>query len=128
MPLDIGDKHSTLFRGLSGFWQKFFKDAPDIEAYYQAAEIYLGQAYLDLLGAILNIGVVDTPIFNKEYWKLFVIKENEVNFKQGITLADDRYIYDMPGDIVIILFLNLKYYLNGVRTLMLKIMTGTLGL
>ena len=105
MTLDIGDKHSTLFRGLSGFWQKFFKDAPDLEAYYQAAEIYLGQAYLDLLGAILNIGVVDTPIFNKEYWKLFAINETEVNFKEGPSLAEDSYIYDMPGDIVIADFL-----------------------
>ena len=101
MPLDIGDKYSTLFQGLSGFWQKFFKDAPDLEAYYQAAEIYLGQAYLDLLAAILNIGVVDTPIFNKEYWKLFAINENEVNFQQGESVAQDRYVYDMPGDIVI---------------------------
>jgi len=100
MSQDIGDNHSTLFRGLSGFWQKFFKDAPDIEAYYQAAEVYLGQAYLDLLSAILNIGIVDTPIFNKEYWKLFAIKETEVNFKQGIISADNRYVYDMPGDIV----------------------------
>ncbi len=105
MPLDIGDKNSTLFRGLSGFWQKYFKDAPDLEAYYQAAEIYLGQTYLDLLSAILNIGVVDTPIFNKEYWKLFAIKETEVNFELGPSVSEDRYVYDMPGDIVIADFL-----------------------
>ena len=105
MSLDIGDKCSVLFSGLSGFWQKFFKDALDIEAYYQASEIYLGQVYLDLLSCILNIGIVDTPVFNKEYWKLFTIKETELNFLAGITTTDDRYLYDMPGEIVNVDFL-----------------------
>jgi len=100
MPLDIGDKHSVLFRGLSGFWQKFFKDAQDIEAYYQASEIYLGQVYLDLLSSILNIGIIDTPVFNREYWKLFTVKETELNFMAGAVATDDRYVYDMPGDTV----------------------------
>lgn len=100
MALDIGDRNSVLFRGLSGFWQKFFKDAQDIEAYYQASEIYLGQAYLDLLGSILNIGIVDTPIFNKEVWKLFTIDETELDFVAGEATSEDRFYYDMPGEIV----------------------------
>lgn len=96
----IGDERSALFDGLSGFWQRFFKDSADIQAYYQASELYLGQVYLDLLSSILNIGIVDTPIFNKEYWKLFAIRETELNFVEGETVDDDRYYYDMPGDIV----------------------------
>ena len=66
MSFDTGDKNSVLFTGLSGFWQRFFRDAQDIEAYYRASETYLGQVYLDLLGSILNIGAIDTPILNKE--------------------------------------------------------------
>lgn len=100
MTLDAGDKKSTILQGLSGFWQRFFKDSGDIEAYYQASEIYLGQVYLDLLASILNIGLIDTPIFNREYWKLFLIKENDLNFVEGPSVAEDRYVYDMPGPIV----------------------------
>lgn len=105
MTQDIADKPSVLFGGLSGFWQAFFKDAPDLEAYYQAAEVYLGQVYLDLMSVILNIGAVDTTIFNKEYWKLFTVLETELNFQAGATVDDDRYVYDMPGDTVSINFL-----------------------
>lgn len=97
MGLDIGDRHSTLFTGLSGFWQKFFRDTQDLEAFYQASEIYLGQVYLDLLGAILNIGIVDTPVFNKEYWRLFLIDETQVHFHEGPSVMEDRFWYDMPG-------------------------------
>ena len=52
--IDIGDKHSVLLQGLSGFWLRFFKDVKDLEAYYQASEVYLGQVYLDTMAAILN--------------------------------------------------------------------------
>lgn len=105
MALDVGDKTSVLFDGLSGFWQTFFRDAPDIIAYYQAAELYLGQVYLDLMAAVLNIGAIDTPIFNKEAWKLFTVLETELNFKSGATANEDRYMYDMPGDVVSVDFL-----------------------
>ena len=105
MTLDVGDKTSVLFDGLSGFWQTFFKDAPDLIAYYQAAEVYLGQVYLDLMAAVLNIGAIDTPIFNKEAWKLFAVLETELNFRVGETSNENRYLYDMPGDIVSVDFL-----------------------
>lgn len=105
MGLDIGDRYSTLFTGLSGFWQRFFRDTQDLEAFYQASEIYLGQVYLDLLGAVLNIGLVDAPVFNKEYWRLFLIDETQVNFREGASVMEDRFWYDMPGTAVVTDFL-----------------------
>jgi len=105
MPFDTGDKRSALFAGLSGFWQRFFKDAQDIEAYYQASEVYLGQVYLDLLGAVLNIGIVDTPVFNREYWKMFPILETEINFQAGLNPTIGQYLYDMPDGSVSVDFL-----------------------
>lgn len=105
MVQDIGDKPSVLFGGLSGFWQAFFKDAADLEAYYQASEVYLGQTYLDLMSAVLNLGVVDTPVFNREMWKLFTVLETELNYRAGETVNEDRHLYDMPGDITSINFM-----------------------
>lgn len=99
-PFDIGDQASSLFRGLSGFWQRFFRDTSDLEAYYQASEQMLGQVYLDLLGAVLGTSLVDVPVFNKEYWKLFSIQENDLKYQQGVTVEDDRYLYDMPDSTV----------------------------
>lgn len=96
-PFEVDDYNSSLFGGLSGFWQKFFRDTKDLHAYYKASEQYLGQVYLDLLGSVLSTGLVDTPVFNKEYWKLFLIKENELSFVEGQYEIDDKYKYDMPG-------------------------------
>ena len=105
MAQDTGDKRSVLFQGLNGFWHRFFKDTPDLEAYYTAAEVYLGQVYLDLMASVLNTGIVDTPVFNKEYWKLFTIKETDLNYREGALAEDNRFIYDPPGDVVDVEFL-----------------------
>jgi hypothetical protein len=95
-----GDKSSVLFQSLSGFWQRFFRDTEDLEAFYQASETYLGQVYLDLMSSVLGTGLTDAPLFNKEQWKLFLIDETQIQFRQGVTSADDRYVYDPPGPVV----------------------------
>jgi len=100
MALTIGDFPSTLLYGLSDFWQRFFRDIEDLQAYYQASEMALGEAYLDLMATVLNTGVVDTPLFDKEFWRLFAIKENELQFQQGLAVSEDRFVYDMPGSSV----------------------------
>lgn len=99
-PLELGDYNSTLFDALNGFWQQFFRDTEDLQAYYQSSEIYLGQVYLDFLTLVLGTSVADVPVFNKEYWKLFPIRENGLQFSQGASVAEDRFVYDMPGDTV----------------------------
>lgn len=101
MAENFGDRTtSALLEGLSGFWQRFFKDTKDIAAFYEASTQYLGQVYLDLLSAVLNLGLVDTPIFNTEIWKLFAITEQDLLYREGSVAINDRYIYDMPGTIV----------------------------
>ena len=104
-PLQIGDRKSALFNGLSGFWTRFFRDTADLHAFYNASEIYIGQAYLDMLSDVLNTGIVDTPVFNKEYWQFFTVREDELDFIEGASVAEDRYRYDMPGSIRITDFL-----------------------
>lgn len=99
-PFDIGDYSSTIFRGLSGFWQRFFRDTKDLQAFYRASEQYLGQVYLDFLSNVLSTSVSNCPVFNKEYWKLFAINENEVVYREGVTAVDDRFVYDLPGSAV----------------------------
>lgn len=99
-PFEIDDYASSLFDGLSGFWQRFFRDTQDLHAFYRASEQYLGQVYLDLLGSVLSTGISDTPVFNKEYWKLFLIQERDLNFVESAYATEDRYKYDMPGTAV----------------------------
>jgi hypothetical protein len=104
-PFEIDDYASSLFDGLSGFWQRFFRDTNDLHAFYRASEQYLGQVYLDLLGSVLSTGINDTPIFNKEYWKLFLIQERDLSFVEGAYESEDRYRYDMPGTAVSLVLL-----------------------
>jgi hypothetical protein len=99
-PYELPDYASSLFQGLSGFWQRFFSDTADLEAFYQASEQYLGQVYLDLLSNVLSTSIDTTPVFNKESWKLFAIAENELSFTEGASAVDDRFTYDMPGTTV----------------------------
>lgn len=99
-PFEIDDYASSLFDGLSGFWQRFFRDTNDLHAFYRASEQLLGQVYLDLLSSVLSTGIADTPVFNKEYWKLFLIQERDLSFVESQYASEDRYKYDMPGTAV----------------------------
>jgi len=58
------------------------------------------------MAAVLNLGAVDTPVFNKEAWKLFTIAETELDFLEGLNANEDRYLYDMPGDITSVSYLH----------------------
>jgi hypothetical protein len=89
-------KKSVLFDGLNGFWHTFFKDQKDLQAYYGASEVYLGQVYLDLLSSVLNLGLADTVILDKEQWKLFVITEDEVSYLYDADSEGVRFVFNLP--------------------------------
>lgn len=96
----IGNNLRTLLQGLSDFWIRFYADYEELNALYQGTELLLAQTYLDLLSTFLNISVVETPIFNTEYFKLITIREDQLRFVEGINAASDRYVVDLPYNIV----------------------------
>jgi hypothetical protein len=98
----------SFINGLSDFWLLYFKEIDQLKALYQGTEIQVGQSYLDLLGLLLNSSLQDAPTFNKEYWKLFQIKESDLRFKAGTTSTDNRYQYPLPNNAVFVRHLNNK--------------------
>lgn len=98
MPIN-GYPHSFL-HGLSDFWTRFFADADQLDSLYQGAAILVGQAYLDLLGAVLNLSLRDAPVFNKEYYKLVLIREDQVAFRRGAASNDDRWLVQLTDGLV----------------------------
>jgi len=95
----IGFPHSFL-ENLSDFWQRFFADADQLESLYQGTSVLLGQAYLDLLSNVLNVSLTDTPAFNKEFFRLLAIREDEIRYKLGDVTADDRWSYTLPDGLI----------------------------
>jgi hypothetical protein len=79
----IGNNADTLLRGLSDFWLRFFQDVGDLQAAYEGAEILMGQAYLDLLSAVLNQSVIETPLFNKKYYTQITVREDQLTWREG---------------------------------------------
>jgi hypothetical protein len=98
MSLDIGDKSSVLLAGLSGFWGRFFKDTSDLDAFYLATEELLGQVYLDLLTTVLNTGLIDSAVFNREAWKLLLIREDECRYSLNAIFDQPSYLYPLPNN------------------------------
>ena len=76
---------NNFINNLSAFWQRFFADSPQLEALYSGTAVLLGQAYLDLLGDVLNIALQDAPVFNKEYYKLIFLREDQLAYVRGAT-------------------------------------------
>lgn len=98
MPI-LGYKHGLL-QGLSDFWQRFFADSDQLEALYHGQAVLMGQTYLDMLANVLSVSLKDTPTFNKEYYKLVLIGENQTRLDLGATTPEDRWVYTLPEGLV----------------------------
>lgn len=96
----IGNNRQTLLHGLSDFWTRFYADIDELNALYQGTEVLLAQVYLNIVSSFLNISVAETPLFNKEYFKLLTIREDGILFDEGASSTVDRYVFDLPDNVV----------------------------
>jgi hypothetical protein len=106
----IGNNADTLLQGLSDFWLRYFKDIGDLQAIYEGTEILLGQHYLNLLNDVLNITVTETPLFRKEYYKLYTVREDQLRYRDTGTIAQARYVFTSDEPIVAVPQLQNKVY------------------
>lgn len=104
----IGNNANTLLHGLSDFWQRFYADYGELEAMYHGSEILLAQAYLDFLNSFLNVSIVSTPLFNTEYFKLILAREDKIVFNEAVDPFLNRYVLDMPDTLVKVAILQNK--------------------
>jgi len=112
----VGNNTHTLLHGLSDFWLRFYADTTELNALYHATELQLSQTYLDMLSSFLNISIQDTPLFNKMFFKLLLIRENRITFDEGANPALDRYVRELDEA------------LNEVQTLQNKVFDPTASL
>lgn len=90
----IGNNPESFLHALSDFWTRFFADIGDIRATYEATSVLFGQAYLDLLSAVLNTSVDEAPLFRKELYRLLTIREDQVVWQQDFAnLNNSRWLY-----------------------------------
>jgi hypothetical protein len=95
----IGYQYNFL-RGLSDFWQRFFADADQLEALYDGTAILIGQAYLDYMSTVLGVALKDAVVFDREYYHLLAMREDEVRYVEGDVPADSRWAFSLPDSIV----------------------------
>jgi len=86
---------ASFFHGLSDLWLRFFRDTDTLKHVYRGTELLTGQAYLDLLSKVLNFSVRETPVFDREWFKLLTIREDQVEYD----IALDRYVFELPDNI-----------------------------
>ncbi len=98
--MPIVDYPYNLLRGLSDFWQRFFADADQLDALYRGTAILVGQAYLDYLSTVLAVSLKDANVFDKEYYRLITISEDEVAFEEGATAPANRWAFKLPDSVV----------------------------
>lgn len=87
-------------QGLSDFWQRFFADFDQLQSMYDGSAVLMGQAYLDMLQNVLSLSLQDTSIFHKEYFRLVTLREDEVAFRRGASVDDDRWVTDLEDGLV----------------------------
>lgn len=94
--MPITDYPFSLLDGLSAFWTRFFADTDQLDALYRGAIIQVGQAYLDLLSSVLSVSLKDAIVFDREYYNLVTIREDEVAF----SALDNRWTFALPDPLV----------------------------
>lgn len=98
--MPVVDYPYNFLRGLSDFWQRFFADSDQLDAMYKGTAIQIGQAYLDMMSSVLGVALKDTVVFDREYYKLITIREDEVVFDEGATTPDNRWTFSLPDQVV----------------------------
>lgn len=100
----------NLLNALSDFWQRFFADSDQLQALYKGSAVLMGQAYLDMLSNVLSVSLKDCPVFNKQYYQLVLIREDQVTLALGASAADDRWQYTLEDGTVSVSLLENKVY------------------
>lgn len=88
---NISEGKSNFIHGLSDLWNRFFKDHEQLRAMYEGTEILIGQSYLDLVSSILNISARETPVFQKEFFKLVTMREGLIIYRPD----DGAYLFEV---------------------------------
>lgn len=90
----------NFINALSDFWQRFFNDADQLTALYKGSAVLMGQAYLDYMSSVLGVTLKDALVFDKEYYKLLTIREDEIAFQEGATSDANRWAFVLPDNVV----------------------------
>jgi hypothetical protein len=91
--------------GLSDLWLRFFKDRDILEGLLRGGELLVGQAYLDLVANVLNVSIRETPLFNKELFRLVTVREDQLTY----SLENDVWVFELPDNIK-----DFKYLYNKI--------------
>jgi hypothetical protein len=98
--MPIVDYPYSFLQGLSDFWQRFFADADQLDAMYRGTAIQIGQAYLDLMSAVLGVALKDAVVFDREYYQLIAMREDEIALSEGATVGANRWVFALPDPVV----------------------------
>lgn len=104
---------ASFLHGLSDLWLRFFEDKDSLKAIYRGTEILIGQAYLDLVSNVLNTSMREVPVFNKEFFKLLTVREDNIAYDAAL----NKYVFEMPDNLK-----NFTYLYNKIfaQTAMLE--------
>lgn len=81
----------NFLRGLSDFWARFFESTQFVEGLMDAAQVQVGQLYLELAEATLGTSLHHMPAFQRKYWRYLSVREDLLNFVEGASRDKDRY-------------------------------------
>lgn len=89
----------NLLDALSAFWRRFFADQGELEELYHGVAVMAGQVYLQLLEGVLTSSLQDCPVFSRDYWRMVTLREDQVQFSEGLTPALDRWAVPVDVDL-----------------------------
>ena len=68
-----------LFRSLGSFWTQIFRDREALKGYTQGQAEEIIQRYIDVIEAVKNYSVKDSPMLHTEKWKPIQLLKSQLN-------------------------------------------------
>lgn len=98
MPL-TPQNSATFLKALSDFWPMYFQDQGLLKAYANGISVNVAQAYQLFLETVLGTSLRDIPLFQREFYRPYYVREDLVRYREGASAEEDRYEF-LAGDSV----------------------------
>lgn len=99
--MPVTPDHSRAFlAALSDFWALYFKDRDVLRAYAEGLELNAAQVYQRLLESALGGSLDEVPLFSRDFFRPYILRESDVRFREGASPDDDAYVVDLYDRLV----------------------------
>lgn len=94
------DHARSFLLALSDFWSVYFKDRELLRGYFDGVALNAAQLYQKLLETALGTSLADVPLFARDFYRPYTVREDLVRYEEGASIEEDSYVFSTEDGLV----------------------------